>query len=261
VSLSTNVAAATALAGTVPVQLPLWRTTELQLSMSFSNLAVPAVGGMASQVRFLQKQGVDATSAVAAGVVLSTAANLVTYLVLFGIAVALAPDSIQTGSVPASGIAWALLVIVVVVLLVVAVIRFVPKVRSRVVPQVKKAANTIAGAVRSPRRLVEMVAGNALNAILYGLVLLCCIVAFGGSANFWTVLALSIFVGTIASAIPIPGGDTAVRSVGMSGALTAIGVPTPVAVAAVLANQLVSNYLPALPGWFATKDLLADDYL
>ena len=106
-----------------------------------------------------------------------------------------------------------------------------------------------------------MIAGNALNAILYALVLLCCIIAFGGSANFWTVLALNIFVGTIASAIPVPGGDTAVRSVGMSGALTAVGVATPVAVAAVLANQLVSNYLPALPGWFATKDLLAHDYL
>ena len=71
-----------------------------------------------------------------------------------------------------------------------------------------------------------MIAGNALNAILYALVLLCCIIAFGGSANFWTVLALNIFVGTIASAIPVPGGDTAVRSVGMSGALTAVGVAT-----------------------------------
>ena len=85
---------------------------------------------MASQVRFLQKQGVDATSAVAAGVVLSTAANLATYLVLFGLAVALAPDSIHTGSVPASSIAWAVLVIVALLVLVAAAIRFVPKLRS-----------------------------------------------------------------------------------------------------------------------------------
>ena len=45
--------------GTVPINLPLVRTAELQLSMSFSNLAVPAIGGMAAQIRFLQKQGVD----------------------------------------------------------------------------------------------------------------------------------------------------------------------------------------------------------
>jgi glycosyltransferase 2 family protein len=260
-SLSTNAAAAVALAGTVPVQLPLWRTAELQLSMSFSNLAVPAVGGVASQVRFLQKQGVDAASAVAAGVVLSTAANLATYLALFGLAVALAPDSIDTGNIPASSIAWALLAIVAVLLLVAGVIRLVPKLRSRVVPQLRRAASTIMNAVRSPRQLLEMVAGNALNALLYALVLLCSIRAFGGSANFWTVLALNIFVGTIASAIPIPGGDAAVRSLGLSGALSAVGVATPVAVAAVLANQLVSNYLPAFPGWIATKDLLAHDYL
>jgi undecaprenyl-diphosphatase len=61
-SLATNIPSAVALMGTCR-GLPLWRTAELQLSMSFSNLAVPAVGGMAAQVRFLQKQGVDLTSA------------------------------------------------------------------------------------------------------------------------------------------------------------------------------------------------------
>ena len=37
--------------------------------------------------------------------------------------------------------------------------------------------------------------------------------------------------------------------------------PTEIAVAAVLANQLVANFIPAVPGWFATNDLLHDDYL
>ena len=46
-SLATSVPSAVALMGTVPQPIPLWRTSELQLSMSFSNLAVPAVGGMA----------------------------------------------------------------------------------------------------------------------------------------------------------------------------------------------------------------------
>ena len=40
--------------GTVPIGVPLIRTAELQLSMSFSNLAVPAVGGRGAQFRFLQ---------------------------------------------------------------------------------------------------------------------------------------------------------------------------------------------------------------
>ena len=67
VSFLTNFATAISLLGCVPMNLPLMRTAELQLSMSFSNLAVPAVGGLAAQVRFLQLQGIDVASAVAAG--------------------------------------------------------------------------------------------------------------------------------------------------------------------------------------------------
>ena len=68
-------------------------------------------------------------------------------------------------------------------------------------------------------------------------------------------------IGTIASLVPIPGGSTAVSSVGMSGALAAAGVPLEAAVAAALVNQVVVSYVPALPGWFATKDLLRAQYL
>ena len=89
--------------------------------------------------------------------------------------------------------------------------------------------------------------------------MLCCLEAFGGSLNYWTLLAINIIVGTIASLVPIPGGGTAVGAVGMSGALTAAGVPTEIAVAAVLANQLVASFIPAVPGWVATKDLMNRD--
>jgi len=88
-----------------------------------------------------------------------------------------------------------------------------------------------------------------------------CFAAFGTSANFWTLLSFSIVIGTIASLVPIPGGGTAVTSVGMSGALAAAGAPIEAAVAAALVNQVVVSYLPALPGWFATKDLLRAQYL
>jgi undecaprenyl-diphosphatase len=229
--------------------------------MSFSNLAVPAVGGMAAQVRFLQKQGVELASAVASGFVLSSAANISTYLLLFGVAVALSPAEIHTGQIPVSSMVSVLLVVLVVAILVWAVIRFVPKVNSRAVPRIKSAAMTIWSALRSPRRIAELFIGNLANGVLYALVLLVCIEAFGGSVNFWTLLALNILIGTLASLIPVPGGGTAVGSVGMSGALTAVGLPTEIAVAAVLANQLVSNFLPALPGWLATRELLNGDYI
>ncbi len=90
-SLVANVAYAVALQGTVRVRLPMVETTEVQLGMSFSNLAVPAIGGQGMQVRFLQKLGVDLPSAVAAGGVLSAFGGLVAALGLFALALLVEP--------------------------------------------------------------------------------------------------------------------------------------------------------------------------
>jgi undecaprenyl-diphosphatase len=261
VSFATNIATAIALMGCVPVRLPLWRTSELQLSMSFSNLAVPAIGGLAAQIRFLQKQGADLASAVASGGILMNAGNIFVQIIMFIVAIALSPVSIKTGKIPVSSIESFVLIAVLVIVLVVAVILLVPKIRNMVTGPLKSAWTTIWTAMRSPRQIALLLIGNAINALMYAFVLLACIEAFGGSINFWTLLAINIFVSTIASLVPIPGGNTAVSAVGLSGALTAAGVSTDVAVAAVLTDQLVANFIPAVPGWLATKNLLDDGYL
>jgi uncharacterized membrane protein YbhN (UPF0104 family) len=261
ISLLTNFATAIALMGTVPINLPLIRTAELQLSMSFSNLAVPAIGGMAAQIRFLQKQGVDLASAVASGGLLINVGNIVAQVMLLGVAVLLSPTSIHTEPIPTQKIVTLVLIAILVIALGVGLVMGIPKLRQMVVPPTKAAAATLWAAVRSPRRVALLLGGNAINAIMYAAVYAACIAAFGGSINFWTLLSLNIIISTLASLVPIPGGNTAVSSVGMSGALVAVGVPTSIAVAAVLADQLVSSFLPAVPGWWATNDLLHDDYL
>src|SRR5262245_19347299 len=114
VSFGTNFATAIAVMGTVPIPLPLVRTAELQLSMSFSNLAVPAVGGLAAQIRFLQKQGVDLASAVASGGLLTNVGNIVQSIFLLLVAVWLSPDSFDFGRVPTSSIVELVLLILVV---------------------------------------------------------------------------------------------------------------------------------------------------
>jgi undecaprenyl-diphosphatase len=261
ISLLTNFATAVALMGTVPINLPLARTAELQLSMSFSNLAVPAVGGMAAQIRFLQKQGVDLASAVASGGLLINVGNILAQVILFVIALALSPTSIKTGKIPTDSIIEVLLLALVVIAVAAGLIFGVPKLRSMAWPPIKSASATLWAAARSPRRVAFLLGGNAINALMYAAVLAACIEAFGGSINFFTLLAINIFVSTIASMVPVPGGNTAVSSVGLSGALVAAGISNEVAVAAVLADQLVANFVPAVPGWWATNDLLHDDYL
>ena len=261
ISFTTNFATAISLMGTVPISLPLVRTAELQLSMSFSNLAVPAVGGLAAQVRFLQKQGTDLASAVASGGLLSQFANIMVSIVLFVLALVLSPTSVDVGEIPTSSVVAVILIVVLVVALAAGLIAWIPKLRTKVLPPIKSGATTIWAAVRSPRRLMLMVVGNTINTILYGFVMLTCVLAFGGHIDYWTLLALNIGVSTIASLVPIPGGGTAVGAIGMSGALVAVGVPTAIAAAAVLANQLVANFIPAVPGWFATNNLLKEGYL
>ncbi len=261
VSFLTNYATAVSLLGCVPIKLPLMRTAELQLSMSFSNLAVPAVGGLAAQVRFLQMQGLDLASAVAAGGLLADAGNIAAQLLLFVLAIGLSPTAIHTGDIPVDSVVSVILIIALVAVLGVGLVLGIPRLRKAVMPPVKSAATTCWEALRSPRRLGLLFGGNFINAFMYAFVLDACIIAFGGSINYWTLLALNIFIGTIASLIPIPGGGTAVNAVGMTGALTAVGLPTDIAVAAVLANQLVSSFIPAVPGWFATRNLMNDGYL
>ncbi len=111
-------------------------------------------------------------------------------------------------------------------------------------------------AVRDPKRLGLLVLGNFGVSLVYGFVLLACIAAYGGSVNYWSMLAANIGISTIASLVPVPGGNTAVASIGMSGALVTLGVPEAVAVSAILTQQLVVSYIPAVPGWWASNDLI-----
>ena len=65
-SALTFVAAAIGLMGAVPQRLPLPTTTAAQLAGSFVNRIVPArMGGMATNLRYLQKRGVDLAVATA----------------------------------------------------------------------------------------------------------------------------------------------------------------------------------------------------
>ncbi len=260
-SLATNIGYAIGVQGCVTTRIPLGPTTELQVAMSFSNLAVPAVGGTATQVRFLQKQGVDLPTAVAAGGLLSTLAGIVVQIMIFVVALWLTPDTFSFPNVPTSGIFPMVLAAVGVLGVVAGVVLGIPRLRKVVVPPVKVAISSLWNALRSPRQLTLMFVGNSIVAILYGFCLLAALEAFGASLSIWTILVINIGIGTIASLVPIPGGSVAVSSIGFSGALTAFGVPTDVAVSAILTHQIVVSYVPAVVGWFATTDMIRRDYL
>ena len=261
VSLLTNFSTAIALMGSVPIRIPLGRTTELQLSLSFANLAVPTVGGLASQVRYLQKQGVDLAGAVAAGGVVSGVANVVVTSSVCVLAIFLSPKKVDTASISASTVLTVLLIAAAVIGVLSAILFGIPAIRTRILAPVHDAWAIIASALRSPRQISELVLGWACNALMYAFVLYCCVAAFGPPVNFWTIVLINTGVSTLAFAVPVPGGATAVSSVGVAGLLTAAGASQDVAVAASLAYQVTATFIPAVPGWFCFRNLMNLDYL
>ena len=252
----TDVAFAIAFLGTVPVRIPLWPSIELQSSMSFSNLAVPIAADTTIQIRFLQKFGLDLSSAVATGGIFSTVSEFFVQAALFGIALWLTPDSINFGNINTNQIVVVVLIVILLIGIGAAVTFSVRRIRRAVVPRVVRAATTVWEAMRSPTRVALLVFGNIAANCLYAASLLACLHAFGSSVDFWTLLAVNIGISLIASLVPFPGGGTAVSAVGISGLLVALGVPTAAATAAVIAHQLAVSYLPAIPGFFATQDLV-----
>jgi uncharacterized membrane protein YbhN (UPF0104 family) len=120
---------------------------------------------------------------------------------------------------------------------------------------------TIVDVLRSPRQIALLIGGSALAYILYGLALTATLRAFGVYPSIWELIAANLGVTLIAALVPFPGGGTAVSSVGLSGALVAIGVPETAAVGGVLVHQLLSQYVLAVPGWIALRSLLAHDEL
>jgi uncharacterized membrane protein YbhN (UPF0104 family) len=260
-TLGHKIGYALALMGTVSKRLPFVRSVEALLAAAFSNLAVPGLGGTAVQVRYLQLQGVEIAAAVAAGAVLANVANVVVQGALFLLALAISSADIDMSRIDADQIAGILRVVIILAGIVVAVAYGFPRYRKRTLPPTKRAWATITTAFRSPRQLALLIVGNLGAAFMSALCLFACVKAFGGDVSYWPLLCVNIVVGTVASLIPVPGGNTLVSMMGLSASLVALGVPDTVAVAAVITQQLVASYLPALPGWFATNDMLRNGYL
>jgi undecaprenyl-diphosphatase len=257
----TDLAFAIAFLGTVPIRISIWPATLLQSSMSFSNLAVPVAADVTMQIRFLQRQGLDLTSAVATGGVLSTVSEIIVQVGLLFLALWLAPDKIDFGNIETDQILVIALIAAFVIGVVVAIVFSIRSIRRSVVPAVARAARTVWQAVKTPEKLALLLVGNVMAQCFYAASLLACLAAFGESVSFWTLLAVNIGISVIASLVPLPGGGTAVSAIGLAGLLTAFGVPEPATAAAVLAHQLAVSYVPAIPGWFATRELLRRGWL
>ena len=234
----------------------------MQFANTFAATTTPAgVGGLALSTRFLQKAGLGTVRATAA-VAVQQAVQVITHvalLIFFSVAAGASAD--LSHFVPKLTLVY---LIGGVALGVVGAFLFVPKLRTwldtAVRPKINEVGTDLVELVREPKRFALIVLGCAGTTLGMALTLWASIEAFGGGTNFVTVTIVTMVGGTLASAAPTPGGVGAVEAA-LIGGLAAFGVPTAIAVPAVLLYRVLTVWLPVFVGWPIMRWLTARDMI
>lgn len=250
-SVVTYVAAAIGLMGAVPGHIPFFSTFATQLAGSFVNRITPArLGGIATNVRYLQKQGVDlavASSSIGlqqvSGLLMHVLLSFA-FLVLAGRSGVAAIDFLPSGQTVLIGLA--------VILALSGLLFLLPPgralLRKRVLPLLRKSGGGMAEVVRRPLKLVELFGGSAVLTLAYVAAFACSIAAFGGGLSLVTIGVVYLVGSAVSSAAPTPGGIGAVEAALIAG-LTAVGLDREIAVPAVFLFRIATFWLPIVPGW------------
>lgn len=261
-SAVTYVGATMSIRGAVAKRLPIVTTFITQVASSFASKVAPAgLGGMALNVRYIQKQGVDTAIAVS-GVGLNTAGGFVMHVTLTVIFLVWAGPG-GLGSIELPDIGTILFGVCVLAVLGGAMFA-VPGVRAvvtyRAVPVIKRGIAGALAVARSPYQLVLLLGGSAVVTLSYISSLYVAMLAFGGDLRFATVGVFYLAGSALAAAVPTPGGLGAVEAALVAG-LIAAGLDNTVAVPAVFFYRVFTFWLPILPGWACFAWLQRKEYI
>jgi uncharacterized membrane protein YbhN (UPF0104 family) len=259
-----RVTQATATLGASPVPLPLGPVYALQLAVSYVNLAIPtSAARVAVNVRFFQRHGVPAGSAIATGAIDGFAGFVVQAGLLIGILL-FTPASLdldlRAGADSASQLGAVVVSVAVVAVLIVGVVgrwrRFVLGWARRLGAEAWDAVRGL----RDPRRLALLVGGNLMTEIIFATALATFARALGFPVGIGEALLINIAVGLLAGLLPIPGG-IGVTEGGLTFGLVQAGMPEESALVAVLLYRVASFYLPPVWGYFALRWLERNEHI
>ena len=261
-SALTYVASAIALIGSVPGHVPFGPAVLVQGASSFINRVSPAnVGGMALNVRFLQKSGTDTPASVAA-VGVNSLAGAVMHLVLMVVFFALAGHDLSKAFKLPSG-SKILLILAVIIAVIGVVLATRPGrrwTRKQLIPGVRSAVGSLRQAAASPVKLGLLFGGSALITLAYIAALAASVQAFGTGPGLIALGAVYLGAAALAAAAPTPGGLGAIEAALVAG-LTGVGMQAGPAVSAVLLYRLATYWLPVLPGWLCWRFLQHREYV
>jgi glycosyltransferase 2 family protein len=253
-SATTYVGATLSLSGFVTERLNFVRTLLVQVASSFVTLVTPAaVGGVALNVRYLQRRKIPAPVAVAS-VAVSQVVAFALHILLIVVSAAIAGAGTKSPIRPPT---WAYFVVAGLLVLAGAVLA-IPAgrrlVRARLSPTFNQVLPRLIEVAQHPRKLAEGIGGMLLLSLSYILCLAACVAAFSRSVPFAKVAFVYLTGSALGSIIPTPGGLGAVEAV-LTAGLTAAGVPGGDAVSAVLLFRLLTFWLPVPAGWAALNYL------
>ncbi len=253
-SVLTYAGATLSVSGFVAERLGFFRTLLVQLASSFVTLVTPAaVGGVALNVRYLQRRKIPSPVAVAS-IAVSQVAALGLHILLLAIFGAIAGTGEGSSIKPPT---WSYFVVGGLVALAGAVLA-VPAgrrmVRARLSPTFGQVVPRLLEVAQHPRKLAEGFGGALLLSLAYIACLSACVAAFGGSVPIAKIGVVYLTGSALGSIIPTPGGLGAVEAA-LTAGLTTAGVPGAVAVSSVLGFRLLTFWLPVPAGWVALNYL------
>jgi glycosyltransferase 2 family protein len=261
-SAVTYLASAVALMGAVRPRIRLWPTVLAQAASSFVNRVSPAnIGGMALNVRFLQKSGVD-TSAGAAAVGVNSLVGAVVHLILIVIFFTWSGSGLgKAFHLPSSSKLLAILAVIAAIAgLVLATRRGRRFASGKLVPGLRSAAISLQRVAQSPGKMTMLFGGSALITLAYIGAFAASIEAFGGGPGIALIGAVYLGAAALAAAAPSPGGLGALEAALVAG-LTGVGMAAGPAVSAVLLYRLATYWLPIAPGWLSWRVLQRREYV
>ena len=250
-SALTYVGATIGLIGAIPMRLAFLPVLWAQVASSFANRITPAkVGGMATNVRFLQRRSIPPSTAISA-VGLNTLAGLLVHVSLVIVLGVVAGSSDVGLPIPSGGTA---VIVVGALILASGLVMALPigrrLVTRNLIPALKNAVATIAAIAATPRKLVALFLGSALVTVSYTVAMLASLQAFGIDLPLTAAALVYLTASAVATAAPTPGGLGATEAALIAG-YGAVGAEAGGAFAAVLLFRLATFWLPILPGWLA----------
>jgi glycosyltransferase 2 family protein len=236
--------------GSVPTSMPFGPVYALQLATSYMNVALPSnLARMAVNIRFFQRQGLSAPTAVASGVIDSFAGTAV-QAVLLGVLLVFSESSLAVDlPVPTGGLRTLAWILVGAVALCAAGFVAVRRFREMIAERFRRwwpDVRSSLAVLRASHKLALLLLGSLGSEVLFATALGLFARSFGAHVNLAELLVINISVSLLGSLIPVPGG-IGVTEFGLTIGLTGAGMTPETAVAAVLLHRIATFFLP--PAW------------